>query len=152
MLDCRAIMTPISVSLYADDPLSSAIDFMMDKHMGLVPVVDRDDSFVGLLAGDQLMHAILPATLTYVRGMTRVSYLRETREDLAERLDDLRTKPIRAVVDTRVKTVHPDSPLIDALMLLSQKQHVVPVVAPDSGRLLGAISFFTVIGAVEGDK
>ena len=142
-------MTPISVSLYADDPLSSAIDFMMDKHMGLVPVVDRDDSFVGLLAGDRLMHAILPPTLTYVRGMTRVSYLRESREDLAERLDDLRTKPIRAVVDTHVKTVRPDSPLIDALMLLSQKQHVVPVVEPEGGRLVGAISFFTVIGAVE---
>ncbi len=45
--------------------------------------------------------------------------------------------------------VHPDTPLIDAILQLSQNHNVVPVVDPDSGKLLGAISFFTVLKALE---
>ena len=61
-MECREIMRPIARSLFAEDSAATAIDFMMESHMGLVPVVDKDGVFVGLLSGDRLMHFMLPKT------------------------------------------------------------------------------------------
>ena len=146
-MDCQTVMRPTQHRLYADEPAGSAIDFMVTKRMGLVPVVNREDTFVGLLSGDRLMHFMLPKTITMMRGTKRASYLRESREELQERLAKLRERPIEELVDRRVKVAYPETPLVDALMLLSDKQYVVPVVDHD-GRLMGAISFFSVLNAL----
>ena len=148
MMDCQSVMRPIKTSLYDDHPTGAALDFMVEKHMGLVPVVDRDDKFVGLLSGDRLMHFMLPKTITMMRGAKRASYLRESREELQERLAAVRQKPVAELMDRRVTTVFPETPLIEALTLLSDKQFVVPVIDHD-GVLVGAISFFSVQHALE---
>ena len=146
-MDIRTVMAPIKTALYADDPAATAIDFMVEKHMGLVPVVDRDNKFVGMLSGDRLMHFMLPQSLMMIRGAKRMSYLRESREDLQDRLDDLRAKTIGDLIDPHAKTVPPDAPLVDALMLITEKQFVVPVV-DEENHLLGAISFFSLLHAL----
>jgi len=151
MLTCREVMHPTTTSLYMDEPLSKAIDFIMERHMGLVPVVDRQERFVGVLSGDRLMRALLPKHLTMVRGLDRMGYLRESREELRERLDELAQRPISAVMEPRAEVVHPDTPLIEAHTILSGTQFVVPVVDPDNGRLLGAISFFTILALLRGE-
>ncbi len=151
MLACGDVMRPISVRLYADEPVASAIDFMMDRHMGLVPVVDRGEHFVGMVGGERLMHFLLPRHLTMIRGLDRMSYLRESREELVERLDELGRRPIAEVMDPRARLVHPDTPLIEALKVLAGTQFVVPVVAREDRRLLGAISFFTVLARLRAD-
>lgn len=150
-LDCQTIMRRTTTSLYEDAPLSSAIDFMTENRMGLVPVVDRDEKFVGELSGDILMRAMLPKTLTIVRGMKHAAYLRETRGDMVERLEAVREHTIGEVMDRHANVVHPDTPLIEALILMSQKHNVVPVVEKDSLKLVGAISFFTVLRALTED-
>lgn len=151
MLTCREVMHPTTTSLYADEPLGKAIDFIMEHHMGLVPVVDRQERFVGVLSGDRLMRALLPKHLTMVRGLDRMGYLRESQEELRERLDELAQHPISAVMEPRAEVVHPDTPLIEAHTILSGTQFVVPVVDPDNGRLLGAISFFTILSLLRGE-
>ena len=151
MLTCREVMHPTTTSLYADEPLGKAIDFIMERHMGLVPVVDRQERFVGVLSGDRLMRAMLPKHLTMVRGLDRMGYLRESHEELRERLDALGQRPISSVMEPRAEVVYPDTPLIAAHTLLAGTQFVVPVVDPDSGRLLGAISFFTILSLLRGE-
>ncbi len=147
-MDCRTMMAPIKTSLFADDPAGTAIDFMVEKHMGLVPVTERDGTFAGLISGDSLMHFLLPKAVSAMsritRAMKHASYLDESAEDMQERLEKVRAKTIGELADRRVKTVTPDTPLIDALMLISGKQYVVPVVDNDN-KLLGAISFFSVL-------
>ena len=150
-MDCKTVMAPIKVSLYADDPAGTAIDFMVEKHMGLVPVTERDGAFAGLISGDRLMEFMLPRTLTTMggvkRGFKRASYLHETAGEMHERLDALRERPLGELVDRDVMVAHPDTPLVDALMMIKQKQFVVPVVDGD-GKLVGAISFFSVLYAL----
>ena len=146
-MDCKTIMAPIKVSLYEDEPAASAIDFMLDKHMGMVPVVDRDQRFVGLLSGDRLMHYMLPHSISMMRGEKRVSYLREDRSELQERLHRLRNKNVGDLVDRDVRVAHMDASIVEALVLMSGKQFVVPVVDDDE-KLVGAISFFSVLHAL----
>lgn len=143
-MQCGVIMAPVKVQLYAEDPAGDAIDFMVEKHMGLVPVVDRQERFVGLISGDRLMRFMLPAMLMMMRGHQRMSYLNESREEFQERLDELRARPLGELVDRSAVTVHPETPLVDALQVISQKQFVVPVV-DGAGKLVGAISFFSLL-------
>ncbi|MCK5444808.1 MAG: CBS domain-containing protein [Rhodospirillaceae bacterium] len=147
-MDCKTMMAPIKTVLYADEPAGTAIDFMVEKHMGLVPVTERDGTFAGMVSGDSLMHFMLPKAVSAMsrvqRGMRNTSYLHETAEEMKERLETVRSKTIGELADRRVKTVKPETPLIDALMLITGKQYVVPVV-DDEYKLLGAISFFSVL-------
>lgn len=150
IMECRDIMQSTETRLYAEDPAATAIDFMMEKHMGLVPVVDKNDVFVGFLSGDRLMYFMLPKTVSMMRGKKYASFVRESREELLERLTELRQRPIGDLVDRRAAVAYPDTGLIDALITISEKQYVVPVVERKTHKLLGAISFFTVLKALEG--
>lgn len=143
-MDCKTVMGPVPVPLYADEPAGSAIDFMAEKRTGLVPVTDRDGTFVGLLSGDRMMHFLIPRAITMMRGRKRASYLQESAEEVQARLDALRTKTIADLIDPDVKVAREDTPLIDAMMLISDKQFVVPVLDADD-KLVGAISFFTLL-------
>ncbi len=143
-MDCKTVMGPVAVPLYADDPASSAIDFMREKRSGLVPVVDREGTFVGLLSGDRMMHFMIPASIHMMRGKKRASYLQESPAELQSRLDSLRNQTIRDLIDPDVKVAHEDTPFIDAMLLISEKQFVVPVLDKND-KLVGAISFFTLL-------
>ncbi len=147
-MDCKTMMAPIKTSLFADELASKAIDFMVEKHMGLVPVTERDGTFAGLISGDRIMQFMIPKAVSLMNkpqsGMKLASYLDETAEEMQDRLNNVREKSIGELADQNVTTVTPDSPLIDALMLITDKQYVVPVVDSDS-KLVGAISFFSVL-------
>lgn len=148
-MECQKIMTPVKTSLFAEDPASTAIDFMIEKHMGLVPVVDKDGVFVGLLSGDRLMHFMLPRTVSMMRGKKYAGFVRESREELKERLDELRHRTIGELVDRFASVAYPDTGLTDAMIMLSEKQNVVPIVERETKKLIGAISFFTILNKIE---
>jgi len=149
-MDCKTVMAPIRVRLFTDELVGHVIDFMVEKHMGLVPVTERDGTYAGLVSGDSLMAFLLPKSLSSMGSLLRqgaikrVSFLDETAEDMKERLEALRDRPVGDVLDRKAKTASPDTPLIDALMMIKDKQYVVPVVDADR-KLVGAISFFSVL-------
>jgi CBS domain-containing protein len=146
-------MAPIKVRLYTDERVSDVLDFMIEKHMGLVPVINRDGTFAGMVSGDHLMKFLLPRVLSTVgtgvhrATMAAASYLDESASEMHERLDDLRQRMVGEVLEHGVETVGPNTPLINALMKIKSKQYVVPVVDGDNV-LLGAISFFSVLYAL----
>jgi len=152
-MDCKSVMAPIKVCLYADEMVGSVMDFMVEKHMGLVPVANRDGTYAGMISGDHMMKFMLPRVLSTVgmgihrATMHTASYLDESATEMQERLDALRARSVGEVLETDIKAVTGDTPLIDALMLIKGKQYVVPVV-DDANKLLGAISFFSVLYAL----
>ncbi|CAN2040385.1 CBS domain-containing protein [Candidatus Magnetomoraceae bacterium gMMP-15] len=151
-MECNEIMNPVKIHLFAEDPSSKAIDFMNKKHIGLVPVVNRDNVFVGLLSGDRIIHFILPRTISMMRGKQYAGYLRESCEELKERLDELCQHPIGDLVDSNVMVAYPDTGVIDAMLIISEKQYVVPIVERETNKLVGAISFFTILNALKGKE
>lgn len=147
-MDCRTCMSPVKTQLYADQPAGSVIDFMREHHMELVPIVDRENHFVGMLSAGKLMRMLLPRSISMMRGIKHASYLRETPQDLKERMDEIRNKPLADLVTPYAQTVHPEAALADALMAINDQQYIVPVV-DDDNKLVGAISYFSIMHAVE---
>lgn len=147
-MDCSICMSPITTYLYSDQPVGIVIDYMRQHHMEWVPIVDRDEIFVGLISTEKLMRMLLPKSIGMMRGIKHASYLRESSGELKRRMDKIRSMKTVDLIDTHTKTVRPEAALADALMAISNRQYVVPVVDAD-GKLVGAISYFSIMHAVE---
>jgi len=147
-MDCRTCMSPLSTPLYTDQAVGTVIDFMRQQHLECVPIVDRDNKFAGLVSTEKLMRMLLPKSLSMMRGMKHASYLHESADDLQDRMNEIRSQLIEKFLDPYAQTVHPEAALADALMAISERQYVVPVVDNEQ-RLVGVISYFSIMHAVE---
>jgi len=146
---CSAIMHSPPTRLYLHSTVHEAIELLIEHHMYNVPVVDRDDRFVGEISVRRLMGLLLPASLSMELGLKNTSFMRESLTDIKQRLTAVSGKTIAPYIATDITVVYPDSPLIDALMLLYHKYIRIPVVSRDSGRLVGGISLITLLRALE---
>lgn len=147
-MDCRICMSPLTTPLYTDQSAGTVIDFMRKHHLELVPIVERDNKFAGLVSTEKLMRMLLPKSIGMMRGIKHASYLHESAEELQARMDDIRSQLIGDLLDPYAQTVHPEASLVDALMVISNRQYIVPVV-DDDGLLVGAISYFSIMHAIE---
>ncbi len=112
-LDYQSVMRQTTTSLYEDEPLSSAIEFMTKNRMGLTPIVNREETFVGMLSGDQVMRALLPKGLSITRGRAGEKELHEALAELIGRLGKAGDQTIHKIMDRHAKVVRPDTPLIE---------------------------------------
>jgi CBS domain-containing protein len=146
---CSAIMHSPPTHLYADSTVHEAIELLIDHHMYNVPVVDRNNKFVGEISVKRLVGLLLPASLSMEQGLKNTGFIRENLADIKNRLDAVKNHPITPYIATDITVVYPDSPLIDAMMLLFHKYIRIPVVNRDDGRLVGGISLITLLRALE---
>ena len=146
---CNTIMHSPPHRLYADNTIQEAIDLLLEHHMFSVPVVDRNEIFLGEISTRDLTGLLLPMSLTMEGGLRNTGFVRESLGELKERLAEISGHHLEPYIDTDVSVVHPDSPLIDALMLLFDKDIRVPVVERNGRKLLGSISFMTLLRTLE---
>ena len=148
-VQCSAIMHSPPTRLYLDSTVHEAIELLIEHHMYNVPVVDSKDIFVGEISVRRLTGLLLPVSLRMEQGLKNTSFMRETLGDIRQRLGAVSDNPIGPYIATDITVVYPDSPLIDALMLLYHKYIRIPVVSPADRRLVGAISLITLLRSLE---
>jgi len=77
-------------------------------------------------------------------GLENINFIRETLSDLRQRMQKVENKPISICMLQDSIQVAPDLPLLETLRTLYLTRASLPVVDPDSGKLLGIISYFDV--------
>ena len=148
-MECRTIMRSPATRLYLHNTVREAIDFLIGQHMYNLPVVDKDETFVGEISTKRLTGLLLPASLRMKHGLEHAGFMRDNLEDMRDRLAKVNNHTIEQYIAKDITVVYPDSPLMDALLLLYHKFIRIPVVERDSRRLVGGISFITVLRALE---
>jgi CBS-domain-containing membrane protein len=78
------------------------------------------------------------------RGLESLSFVSDTLHDLRRRLGEHMDDPVRVCMGEEVRVVRPDTPLIETLLILYRTRTSLPVVDPDSGLLVGMISYWDV--------
>jgi len=78
------------------------------------------------------------------QGLRTVPYVRDTLKDLRQRLAKVEDQAVDCYLEEDVPMVSPDTPLVETLLILYRNRCSLPVVDPESGRLLGMISYFDV--------
>jgi CBS domain-containing membrane protein len=124
MLKIKDIMTSEVFVLHAAQTLELLRSLMRIKHVRHVPIVEPDNTFVGLMTHRDLL-------------AQTISHLAEVDDEEQEYLD--RHIHIMNIMKTDVTTVDPEMDVCNALtMLLEHKYGCLPVVT--DGKLVGIVT------------
>jgi CBS domain-containing membrane protein len=124
MLKIKDIMTSEVFVLHAAQTLELLRSLMRIKHVRHVPIVDPDNTFVGLMTHRDLL-------------AQTISHLAEVDDEEQEYLD--RHIHIMNIMKTDVTTVDPEMDVCNAItMLLDHKYGCLPVVT--DGKLVGIVT------------
>ena len=132
-LRAEDVMTREPVTLDITSTVQDAADMMFAADVRHIPVVTHG-TFVGMISDRDLRSYMLP------------------RPERVLRADEARARmavSVSAVIPSDVITVLPDTPVAELLdTLLEEKIGAVPVLAPDTGDLIGMVSYIDVLRAV----
>ena len=124
MLKVKDIMTSEVFVLHATQTLELVRSLMRIKHVRHVPIVEADNTFVGLMTHRDLL-------------AQTISHLAEVDEEEQEYLD--RHIHIMNIMKTDVTTIDPEMDICKAIsMLLEHKYGCLPVVS--DGKLVGIVT------------
>jgi len=127
------IMTRNPVTMDITGTVQEAADLMCAADVRHIPVVEHG-TLVGMISDSDLRSYMLPRP-------ERIFRPDEERARLAV--------SVSAVIPSDVMTARPDTLVADLLdILLEEKIGAVPVLAPETGNLLGIVSYIDVLRAV----
>ncbi len=149
----QTIMLQNPKAVHLEDTVPAAVKLMLDFGIRNIPVVDQDGVFLGTFSTVHLIQLLLPTVATMDRGyfgrVSDLTFIHETFDDIKDRLQEVRSHKVGDYMDTKnVPVIAPDTSVIEAMLLLYKHRTHVPVVDKDSGKLVGVVSFNSVLRAI----
>jgi CBS-domain-containing membrane protein len=141
-MTAASIMDPHPTVLKPTDEIKTAIGYIMKNRYRNLPVVDDEGRYLGSFGVHCLLRHVLPKAVVMKQGLPSVPFVQETLADLHNRVREMEEKPVSMCMNTEAETVSPDTPLVQTLLVLYQARNSLPVIDPDSGKLVGVISYW----------
>ncbi len=147
------LMNPHPLTLRPTDTVATGADYILKHRLRHVPVVDDQGRYVGTFSIYSLLRLTLPKAVIMEEGLTDVSFVHETTEDLAQRLGERRHEPVANWLSKDDPVMQPATPILEVMLLMLRGRTTsVPVVDKDSHRLEGIISFWNVLEKLLGES
>lgn len=149
---CSSIMSEPPAVLQPADSVRFALETMVKFQVPALPVVDADGRYVGMLPRSRLIALALPRVLSHEDGthplshLLQVGFIQDALVDLQGRVDAAAGEPVSQHLDAEVPVLHPDTPLMNAMLFLYRQRNILPVV--EDGRLLGVVSVWDVLARI----
>jgi CBS domain-containing protein len=150
-MTCESIMNRNPPKAHPDDTVGEAINRMIEQRVLALPIVNNDGVYLGLFAKSSLFSLILPRVIAHedqlppVAQLGELHFLQDDLPQIQERVAEISGHKIREYTDATAPIVHPDAPIIAALVHIHRSRNFVPVIQPDTGKLLGIISTWDVL-------
>lgn len=141
-MTAASVMDPNPTWVKPDDLIGTAVKYIMDNRYRNLPVIDDEGRYLGIFGVNCLLRLMLPKAAVMEKGLEKVSFIHETLADIHGRLQEVEKEPVSVCMNTDVATVPPDKPLIETLLILYRTRTSIPVVDPETGKLLGVISYW----------
>ena len=136
----------------ADETVSEAVRLMMEFGMRNLPVVDGAGKLLGVFTTVHLIELLLPKAATIEGGLSDLSFVHDTIDDVRERWKEVRDHRVGDFIETEnIPLATADTSLIEVLLLISQNRTHVSIVDEDSGKVIGVITLSKILDALEGD-
>ncbi len=138
-----------------EDTVPKVVQLMLDHGIRNVPVADAQGRFLGSFGTVHLLPLLLPKVATFDEevfgGVTDLSFVHDTFEDIRDRLDEVRSHHVGDYMDRKAPTIEPDTSIIEGMLLLYKHRTHVPVVEKTTRKLVGVVTFNCVLRAIMGD-
>lgn len=133
-MTAHEIMTPDPVTVTPKTTLAEAWDLMRELDIRHLPVVDGE-ALVGMLSDRDLGSIEIPRLLT---------------EEGADALRQRLVRPVLHMMSVDVVAAEPETEMSELISLfLEQKVGAVPVVTPDTRRIVGIVSYIDVLRVLQ---
>jgi CBS domain-containing protein len=133
------------VKLRETDSLSVAIRVLTENRLSALPVVNERDELVGTIGVNGLLEKLLPRSILAVleRGddvMPHLSFMADNTDELSDKLHELADMPVGELADRNAPVIYPDSPAMEAVLLLLRGEDDVPVVERETRKFRCMVS------------
>ena len=151
-MEIESIMLTNPRTMGADETVSEAVRLMMEFGMRNLPVVDGAGKLLGVFTTVHLIELLLPKAATIEGGLSDLSFVHDTIDDVRERWKEVRDHRVGDFIETEnISLATADTSLIEVLLLISQNRTHVSIVDEDSGKVIGVITLSKILDALEGD-
>jgi CBS domain-containing protein len=97
---------------------------------------------VGLFGIYDLLALLVPRIAVVGDMIPNLRFLSDDIGALRTRYAEIRDQPVERAMNREPVVVYPDTPLIEAIRIFCRNHMTIPVVARESGRLCGVISYW----------
>ncbi len=131
----RDVMTTGVLTAGKKDSVRSVMAKMISRHCGAIPVVDDDNSLLGMVTVRDVLLPLYPNYGDYIHDRVRSRDFTGMEEGYA----DVLTKSVEEVMSLNPVTVAPSDPILQAASYMGLKNfRRIPVV--EGGKLAGMVS------------
>ncbi|MEE9203636.1 MAG: CBS domain-containing protein, partial [Nitrospirales bacterium] len=131
----RDVMTTGVLTAGKKDSVRSVMAKMISRHCGAIPVVDDDNSLLGMVTVRDVLLPLYPNYGDYIHDRVRSRDFTGMEEGYA----DVLTKSVEEVMSLNPLTVAPSDPILQAASYMGLKNfRRIPVV--EGGKLAGMVS------------
>ncbi len=128
------------LSLSVQDSITTAAQRLLEHKVSILPVTDATGRYLGTFDMKHLLALLLPKAVLLEGGVSDLAFVSDPMETLCERMHEHGDQTVGEFIDKEARTVHPDSSLIEVVLLLYRGENDIPVVDKNSGKLLGMVS------------
>jgi len=136
-------------SLRDTDTVGDAIRRMLADRVSDLPVVNAAGKLLGMFKLDRLFEVLLPKAARMDYGMPDLSFVSDTVEPLRRRMREIEQSPVHEFVVEPDHVVHPGTSPLEMVLLLYKGANNLPVVAADSGVLVGMVGARDILAALQ---
>jgi CBS-domain-containing membrane protein len=138
------VMDPKPTTLKPTDTIADAARYIMQKRYRSLPVVDENFCYMGMFGINCLLKLVIPKAVFMEKGLENVRFIHESFEELYERFHEVKDQPISMCMSREVQAIAPDTPLTETMLRLYNTSTSIPVMEPESCKLLGMISYWDI--------
>lgn len=141
----RDVMSKKVVTTTADTSIKEVSKIVFSKKIQAVPVVDGKGKLLGIVAEGDILAKMYPSQREFVEDFTSASDF----EGMEDGLKDVMKLKVKDIMNKAVVCTYPDAPLLKAASkMMVRRVGRLPVIDPETGKLLGVISKGDVIRAI----
>ena len=137
-MSCQAIISPPPAVLNKTQSVGEALDILRRHGATALPVVDAKGHYLGVFGLKELIALVLPRAVRLGDDLGELGFVSDSLDDLRGRLAALARDNVGKHMAAH-RSVRPETPLVEALLLLYRGDSYLPVV-DGSGKLAGIVT------------
>lgn len=144
-MDISGLMNRQPFTIGPDDPLSEVLRITLEKRVRSLAAVDHGGRYLGMVSLHQLLGLLLPRSARVDHGLADLAFVTDSLDDLRHVLRQFAGDRVADHLDPEVPVVHPDTTLVEAVLIMYRSGENLPVVDRGTGKLVGLISPWEVL-------
>lgn len=141
-------MTTEPITVSPDTTVGEAIRLLCERRFRSVPIIDSGGGLIGQFSVRDILHLAMPhvAGMGLEGPMADITFMPDKLKDLRRRIADNWSDPVSKYAADDYVILRPNDPMTHVVQALYSGTGYMPVVDPESNKLVGIVSYWDILG------